>query len=337
MGSCRAIPMKTRLACARILLVVVSLFCGGGLLRAQNAPQFTGIQRLTNSEIALQFSGSNGLAYRIEVSTDPPQWQSFLTVLGGGSLQHTDSAAPYLSRRFYRAEQLASATNVLTGDHLITTNGDVVIHPINHASFVMGWNGKIIYNDPVGAAALYQGIPRADLILISHDHTDHFSTATLNALTNATTVIIAPQTVYNGMSTALRGLTTVLTNGVTTNVMGLTIIAVPAYNLTSTYHLKGVGNGYVLAIGEKRIYMSGDSEDITEMRGLQDIDVAFVCMNVPFTMTIARAVSAVRQFRPKVVYPYHYRNQDSSLANLNAFKQQIGTDLNVEVRLRKWY
>ncbi|HXT41765.1 MAG TPA: MBL fold metallo-hydrolase, partial [Candidatus Angelobacter sp.] len=105
----------------------------------------------------------------------------------------------------------------------------------------------------------------------------------------------------------------------------------------STYHLKGVGNGYVLAIGEKRIYMSGDSEDITEMRGLQDIDVAFVCMNVPFTMTIAKAVSAVRQFRPKVVYPYHYRNQDSSLANLNAFKQQVGTDLNVEVRLRKWY
>ncbi|HXT40330.1 MAG TPA: MBL fold metallo-hydrolase, partial [Candidatus Angelobacter sp.] len=165
--------MKTRLDCARILPVVVSLFCGGGLLCAQNAPQFTGIQHLTNSEIALQFSGSNGFAYRIDVSTDPPQWQSFLTVLGGGSLQHTDSAAPYLSRRFYRAEQLASATNVLTGDHLVTTNGDVVIHPINHASFVMGWNEKMIYNDPVGSAVLYQGIPRADLILISHDHTDH--------------------------------------------------------------------------------------------------------------------------------------------------------------------
>jgi L-ascorbate metabolism protein UlaG (beta-lactamase superfamily) len=329
--------MKTKPACARILPVVVSLLGGVGLLCAQNAPQFTGIQRLTNSEMALQFSGSNGLAYRIDVSTNPPQWQSFLTVLSSGSLQYTDSAAPYLSQRFYRAEQLASATNVLTGDHLITTNGDVVIHPINHASFVMSWNGKMIYNDPVGVAALYQGLPRADLILISHDHTDHFSTATLNAVTNATTVIVAPQAVYNGMSAALRSLTTVLTNGVTTNVMGLTITAVPAYNLTSTYHLKGVGNGYVLAIAEKRIYMSGDSEDITDMRGLQDIDVAFVCMNVPFTMTIAKAVSAVRQFHPRVIYPYHYRNQDSSLANLNAFKQQVGTDLGVEVRLRKWY
>jgi L-ascorbate metabolism protein UlaG (beta-lactamase superfamily) len=195
----------------------------------------------------------------------------------------------------------------------------------------------MIYNDPVGAASMYQGIPRADLILVSHSHSDHFSISTLNAVTNANTAIVAPQTVYNGMSTTLKSRTLVLTNGTTTNVLGVGIEAVPAYNLTSANHPKGVGNGYVLTIGGRRIYLSGDTEDIPEMRALQGIDVAFVCMNVPFTMPADKAADAIRDFRPRVVYPYHYRNQDLSFPNLNAFKQQVGTDLGIEVRLRKWY
>ena len=111
----------------------------------------------------------------------------------------------------------------------------------------------------------------------------------------------------------------------------------PAYNLTSSYHPKGVGNGYVLTLGGRRVYLSGDSEDIPEMRSLQDIDVAFVCMNVPFTMPVDKASSAVRDFRPRVVYPYHYRNQAGSLADLSGFKRQVGNDLGSEVRLRNWY
>ena len=310
-----------------------------GPLVAQEAPQFTGIQRLTNREIFLQLNAPTGLDYRIEVSTNLLHWDPLLTLLSAGLNQHTDSAAPYLAARHYRAFQL-SGTNLLTGDHLATDDGEVIFHPIIHATLVMSWNGKMIYNDPVepmGVTTNFQGIPRPDLILVSHSHGDHFSISTLNAVTNANTVIIAPQAVYNNMSATLKTLTLVMTNGATTNVMGLGIAAVPAYNLTSSYHPKGVGNGYVLTIGGKRIYLSGDTEDIPEMRALQDIDVAFICINVPYTMPGDKARSAVREFRPQIVYPYHYRNQDSTYPNLNAFKQQVGTDLGIEVRLRKWY
>src|SRR5437867_5759920 len=316
----------------------IGLVCLGlaGPLVAQEAPQFTGIQRLTNREIFLQLNAPAGLDYRIEVSTNLLHWAPLLTLLSAGLNQHTDSAAPYLAVRHYRAFQL-SGTNFMTADNLDTDDGEVMFHPINHATLVMSWNGKMIYNEPVGAGTIYQGLPRADLILISHDHSDHFLISTLNAVTNANTMIIAPQAVYNNMSATLKRLTLVMTNGATTNVMGLGIAAVPAYNLTSSYHPKGVGNGYVLTIGGKRIYLSGDTEDIPEMRALQNIDVAFVCMNIPFTMPVDKAASAVREFRPKVIYPYHYRNQDNTLANLADFKRRIAQDLGIEVRLRKWY
>jgi len=318
---------------SRIGLVFLGI---AGALVAQQPPQFTGIQPLTNREIRLQLSAQTGLDYRIEISTNLLHWDALLTLLGSGLNQHTDSAAPYLSSRIYRAFQL-SGTNFLTGDHLATDDGEVIFHPINHATLVMSWNGKMIYNDPLGAATIFQGLPRADLILVSHSHSDHFSIPTLNAVTNANTAIIAPQVVYDGMSAALRSRTIILTNGTTTNVLGVGIEAVPAYNLTSANHVKGVGNGYMLTIGGRRIYLSGDTEDIPEMRALQRVDVAFVCMNVPFTMPADKAASAIRDFRPRVLYPYHFRNLDSSFPNFNAFKQQVGTDLGIEVRLRKWY
>jgi L-ascorbate metabolism protein UlaG (beta-lactamase superfamily) len=193
-----------------------------------------------------------------------------------------------------------------------------------HATAVLEWNGKMIYNDPdddTAYAATYLGLPKADLILVSHSHGDHFSASKIDAVRGPAAVIIAPQSVYNGLSP-------------TASVQGLTVEAVPAYNAN---HPRPTCNGYVLTIGGKRLYFSGDTGDIPEMRTLSDIDVAFLCMNVPFTMTVDQAAAAVRVFRPRVVYPYHYRNQDGTFANLNRFKSLVGIDLGVEVRLRKWY
>ena len=139
---------------------------------------------------------------------------------------------------------------------------------------------------------------------------------------------------------ALKTNTIALTNGASTNLPGLLIEAVPSYNTTPanlSYHPKGVGNGYILTIGGKRLYISGDSEDIPEMRTLQRIDVAFLNMNQPYTMSLSQAVSAVRAFHPGVVYPDHFRNMDNTFTDLNSFKQQVLTNPAVEVRLRKWY
>ena len=328
--------MKKDCICSITRLGLIPAWLGfAAWLTAQETSQFTFIRTLTNKEIWLRLSAPTGLNYRIDVSSDLPSWNSLVT-LPATSLQHTDSAAPYFSQRYYRAEQL-SATNAFAGDHVVTANGEVVIRPLNHATFVMKWQEKMIYNDPVSAAGPFTGLPKADLILVSHSHSDHFSTTTIDAVRGSNAVIVAPQAVYNSLTTAQKNIAIVLANGDSTSVLGLNIEAVPAYNLTSSNHPLGVGNGYVLTIGGKRIYMSGDSEDIPEMRALQNIDVAFVCMNIPFTMPVDKAASAVREFRPKVIYPYHYRNQDNTLANLADFKRRIAQDLGIEVRLRKWY
>jgi L-ascorbate metabolism protein UlaG (beta-lactamase superfamily) len=315
------------------------LFSLGGtiLLQGQTLPRFTPPRLFTNREIGLTLATTNGVNYRIDTSPDASLWSPWITLTGAvPSLSLTDSAAPYLRQRLYRAEQLPGS-NVFTGDHLTTAEGDVVIRPMGHATFVMKWQGKMIYNDPTNGAPPYAGFPRADLILVSHDHGDHFSSSTLDAVRTSNTVIVVPNYVYtnvNGLSAAQRTLAVVLTNGASTNLLGLTITAVPAYNAN---HPVGRGNGYVLTLGGKRLYMSGDTGDIPETRALTNIDVAFLCMNVPFTMDHTNAASVVRAFRPAVVYPYHYKNQNGSFPDLNDFKRRVGQDLGIEVRLRKWY
>ncbi len=330
--------MKTR----RLhFLTRLSLFalCVGvlGSLHAQTL-QFTRVQRLTNNEVALTLTAPVGSAYRIESSTNGADWNGYLTFATNvtTSLQNTDSAAPYFPTRYYRAVQL-TGSNIVAGEHLATTEGDVIIQPRNHATFVMQWNGKMIYNDPASPAT-YTGLPKADLILVSHNHGDHFDLNAINAVRGSNVVIIVPQLVYNGLTAAQKTNAIVLTNGAVTNVLGLTVEAIPAYNIPSSpssYHPLGVGNGYVLTIGGKRIYIAGDTEDVPAMRALTDIDVAFLPMNRPFTMFVSNAVSATREFRPKTVYPYHFSGSPAS--DLNLFKRQVGTDLGIEVRLRKWY
>ncbi len=309
-----------------------------GLLTAQNPPEFTDIRVLTNHELLLQFSAPAGY-YRIDASPDLSQWNGLLTLLSAGSQQHTDSAAPFLASRYYRAQPLVG-TNLVTGDHLVTSNGAVVFHPVNHASLVMSWQEKTIYVDPVGSVALYAGLPRADLVLLTHEHSDHFSSSTLGGVTNTNAMIFAPQAVFDAMSSSLslRNLTTVLTNGARTNVLGLMVDAIPAYNTTTSWHPAGRGNGYVVTVSGRPIYISGDTEDTPEMRALRNMEVAFLSMNLPYTMSVSQAVSAVRAFHPNVVYPYHYRtNPPSPPTDLSTFKQQVSTNPGVEVRIRKWY
>jgi L-ascorbate metabolism protein UlaG (beta-lactamase superfamily) len=289
--------------------------------------------RLANGEVVIQATTAASTYHRLDTSPDLQTWTPLATLLSPGALTHTDSAAPYFPRRFYRVQPL-TGTGILTGDHVATTAGDAVVHPVNHASFVVGWNGKMIYNDPVGSATLYATFGRADLILVSHSHTDHYSNSTLASVLATGGRIIAPQAVYDSMTAALKASTTVLVNGASTTALGATIDATPAYN---SNHPLGTGNGYVLTLGGTRFYMSGDTGPIAEMRVLANIDVAFLSMNVPFTMDITQAATQVRAFRPRVVYPYHFRNQDNSLANLTSFKQQVGADLGIEVRIRTWY
>src|SRR3954471_2784498 len=269
----------------------------------------------TNREARVRLTVPAGAAARVDVSTNAIDWSGFLTV-GAGSLTHTDSFAPYAPVRFYRAEQLAAG--VMTGDNIPTTNGDIVIHPVTHASFVMTWNGVTIYNDP--DTGNYTGLPKADLILISHDHDDHWDNPTIANIKNTAVTIICPKAVTNLLTSTLRPSCMVLANGGSADVLGIHIDAIPAYNASGTiYHAKGVGNGYVLTLGGKRVYMSGDTGDIPDTRALQNIDVAFICINTPYTMTVTQAASVTRAFQPKIVYPYHFRNSDGSLANLTQF------------------
>ncbi len=223
----------------------------------------------------------------------------------------------------------------MSGDTFPTSRGDLIVHPVNHATFLMNWAGKTIYVDPVGGTAPFQGLPAPDVILVTDIHGDHLNADTLTAIVRPETVIVAPQAVRDTLPEALHGATRVLANGGTLNVADISIEAIPMYNLTAErlqYHPKGRGNGYVVTFGDKRVYIAGDTEDIPEMRALRDIDIAFVPMNLPFTMTVEQAADAVREFRPKVVYPYHSRGSD-----VNEFTRLVGTDVGVEVRVGDWY
>ena len=234
---------------------------------------------------------------------------------------------------FSKAQQPAT-------DKLETKKGTVTIRPVLHGAVVFTWNKKTIYVDPYGGTAAYAGMADPDLILLTDIHGDHTDLKTLEAINTGKAKIVAPAAVADMLPAALKEKVTVVKNGDQTIQLGIGITAVPMYNLPETAdsrHPKGRGNGYILNIGGKNIYLSGDTEDIPEMRTLQNIDVAFVCMNLPFTMDINQAAEAVLAFKPKVVYPYHYRGQEG-LSDVEAFKKLVNTgNAKIEVRLRNWY
>lgn len=222
-------------------------------------------------------------------------------------------------------------------DQVQVRGGELTIQPVMHASLVLRYHNKNIYVDPAGGADLFTGLAAPDLILITDIHGDHFDTKTIEDINTAKAVLVVPQAVADKLpATADKQKVVVLNNGDNTMQQGISIEAVPMYNLPEApdaYHVKGRGNGYVLTIGDKRVYISGDTEDIPEMRALNNIDIAFVCMNLPYTMDVNQAAAGVLAFKPKVVYPYHYRGQD-----VNTFKTLVNAgDQKIEVRLRNWY
>ncbi|HET6528332.1 MAG TPA: MBL fold metallo-hydrolase [Balneolaceae bacterium] len=221
-------------------------------------------------------------------------------------------------------------------DKIETEQGPLTVQPIRHATLTLSWNGNTIYVDPTGGAAAFDGIKAPNMILITDIHGDHLNVETLNALETEETVLIVPQAVADQLPESYKDQLVVIGNGETTEQLGMSVRAIPMYNLpenSESFHTKGRGNGYVLTMGGKNIYISGDTEDIPEMRSLENIDVAFVCMNLPYTMDIYQAADAVLDFEPAIVYPYHYSGQDTE-----EFKKLVTEkNENIEVRLRDWY
>jgi len=212
-----------------------------------------------------------------------------------------------------------------------TAAGDVKITPLYHATTLIEAGGKVIYLDPAKPAK-FAGNPKADLILITDIHGDHMDPDSIKEVSKTSTEIFAAPAVVATVTIAKP-----IANGETKTWGDWTIEAIAAYNIKrgpapgKLFHDKGRGNGYVLTYGGKRFYFSGDTESIPEMRELKNIDVAFVCMNLPYTMPPDEAADAVKAFHPKIVIPYHYRGSD-----LAVFQKGLEGS-GIEVRLLQWY
>lgn len=225
-------------------------------------------------------------------------------------------------------------------DQIETAKGPLVIQPIFHGSILFTWNNKTIYVDPYNGAKGYNGMATPDLILITDIHPDHLDLKTLAEINTSKATLVVPQAVADKLPENLKSKAVVIANGKTTEQMGISISTIPMYNLPEApdaMHTKGRGNGYVLSMGGKLVYISGDTEDVPEMKALKNIDIAFVCMNLPYTMDVNQAAAAVLEFKPKMVYPYHYRGKDG-LSDTEAFRKAVNTgNSKIEVRLRNWY
>ena len=217
-------------------------------------------------------------------------------------------------------------------DTVTTSMGPVTITPIRHATVALGFAGKTIVLDPWSQAPP-GWLPKADLVLITDVHPDHFDREGIAAVRKDNTLFVAPEAVKKDLPEAK-----LLRNGGTLELLGVRIRAVAMYNLKRgpeagrLFHDKGRGNGYLLGFGDKTLYFSGDTECTLEMKALRNVDVAFVCMNLPYTMPVDEAVECVKRFKPKVVIPFHYRGSDTA-----AFRAALAGTPQVEVRLRDFY
>jgi L-ascorbate metabolism protein UlaG (beta-lactamase superfamily) len=216
-------------------------------------------------------------------------------------------------------------------DFLKTSTGELKITFIGHGSLMFNLGGKVIHVDPYSDVADYNTLPKAHLILLTHEHRDHLDLKALNSVRTEKTVVVLTETCAKQVQGGI-----VMMNGDVKTVEGLKIEAVPAYNIVhkrdadQPFHPKGAGNGYIITFGDKRVYVAGDTENTPEMKGLKDIDIAFLPMNLPYTMTPEMVADAVKAFKPKILYPYHFGETEPSKV-VSLLK---GTP-EVEVRIRK--
>ena len=224
----------------------------------------------------------------------------------------------------------AKSFAAVPADTLSTSAGDVAIQPLNHATLILSQGNHVLYFDP--AKVDFTGQPAATAIFITHAHGDHFDPDNLSKIAGKASIVVTEE-VMGKLPDALKAQATVMKNGDSGTVDGIPVLAVPAYNTSpdkQQYHPKGVGNGYVLTFGDKKIYVAGDTENTPEMEALTGIDVAFLPMNQPYTMTPEQAAEAVKAFKPRIVYPYHSKGADTQ-----EFADLVGGA--AEVRLRDWY
>jgi L-ascorbate metabolism protein UlaG (beta-lactamase superfamily) len=212
-----------------------------------------------------------------------------------------------------------------------TAKGNLTITFIGHGTLMFQHDGKVIHVDPVGRYADYGKMPKADLILVTHEHGDHLDPSAIEKISTEKTLLILTETCKKKIEKG-----TVMKNGESKKVLELKIEAVPAYNLVhkrgdgSPFHPRGVGNGYVITFGDKRVYVAGDTENTPEMKLLEGVYIAFLPMNLPYTMTPEMVADAAKALKPRILYPYHFGNTDTArLCELLAEREDI------EVRIRK--
>lgn len=236
---------------------------------------------------------------------------------------------------------VATSPAIAQQDEIATTEGTLTVTPILHGTLALEFNGKTIFVDPYGGATKFEDLGNPDLILITDIHGDHLNLDTLTELNTENTTFLVPSAVKEKMEGVVAKEILVIANGESKDWSEIGFEALPMYNLPESEdsrHPKGRGNGYVMTFGDKRLYLSGDTEDIPEMRALTNIDYAFICMNLPYTMDIDQAADAVLEFKPKVVYPFHYRGGGGKFSDVNAFKALVNAeDPSIEVRIRDWY
>ena len=215
-------------------------------------------------------------------------------------------------------------------DNITTSQGELKITFIGHGTLMLRFRDKIIHVDPVGRYADYSLLPKADIILVTHEHGDHLDTQAIEEILTEKTEIILTEKCMKQVDSGM-----IMKNGDVKIVHGLKVEAVPAYNIAhmrsegKPFHPKGEGNGYIITFGDKRIYIAGDTENTPEMKGLKNIDIAFLPMNLPYTMTPEMVSDAAKAFRPKILYPYHYGNTDTS-----RLIELLKDDKDIEVRIR---
>ena len=228
----------------------------------------------------------------------------------------------------------------ISADTFPATGGNIVVTPMTHAHVQIEYGGKVIQVDPTNQSNLASAKP-ADLILVTDIHGDHMDPAAIDKVKKASTVFVAPPALMGKFP----GKTELIKNGETKDVDGVSIMAVAAYNMQrgpaagQFFHDKGRGNGYVLTLGGKRIFLSGDTECVPEIKALKDIDVAFIAMNLPYTMPPEEAAECVKAFKPKVVYPYHYRGMGGPTPEQNqqTFAASLKGIAGIEVRTPNFY